>query len=42
MRPELVPGDDGIFDVERDGKLIFSKDVEGRFPEDAEILTQLD
>ena len=39
--PELIAGDNGIFNVEVDGKLIFSKDKTGRFPEDEEILTEL-
>lgn len=34
---ELVPGSGGIFEVEVDGKLVFSKAKEGRFPEWAEI-----
>jgi selT/selW/selH-like putative selenoprotein len=38
---ELIRGDNGIFDVVVDGSKIFSKDSEGRFPEDDEILTQL-
>ena len=38
---ELVAGGGGVFDVERDGKLIFSKHDEGRFPEESEILDQL-
>ncbi len=38
---ELVRGGGGIFDVEVDGKLIYSKANEGRFPEDSEILDAL-
>jgi selT/selW/selH-like putative selenoprotein len=38
---KLIAGDKGIFDVTRDGKLLFSKHAEGRFPEEAEILQQL-
>jgi selenoprotein W-related protein len=41
ITPELIPGRGGIFDVEVDGKLIFSKHDEGRFPEDSEILSQI-
>ena len=33
----LVPADSGVFEVEVDGKLVFSKKKEGRFPEWAEI-----
>ena len=39
--PQLIAGDNGIFDVEVDGKRIFSKDEMGRFPEDEEILAKL-
>ncbi len=34
---ELIRGDNGIFDVEVDGKLIFSKYEKGRFPNPGEI-----
>ena len=34
---ELVPEGKGIFDVEIDGKLIFSKFQSGRFPDQGEI-----
>ena len=34
---ELVPEGKGIFDVEIDGKLIFSKFQSGRFPDTGEI-----
>jgi selT/selW/selH-like putative selenoprotein len=36
-----IPGAKGQFDVLRDGELIFSKHVTGRFPEHDEILTAL-
>jgi len=39
--PELIAGDNGVFDVEVDGRLIFSKHETGRFPEDEEILEKL-
>jgi selenoprotein W-related protein len=39
--PRLIKGDNGIFDVEVDGKLIYSKAETGRFPEDDEVLSQL-
>jgi predicted Rdx family selenoprotein len=38
---EVVPGEKSQFDVLADGKLIFSKQREGRFPEHEEILTAL-
>jgi predicted Rdx family selenoprotein len=36
---EAVAGEKSQFDVVADGKLIFSKQREGRFPEDDEIIT---
>ena len=41
MKPVLRKGDDGIFDVEVDGSLVFSKHEAGRFPEDDEVLALL-
>jgi len=38
---ELIQGKGGVFDVVVDGKLIYSKKETGRFPEDAEVLSQL-
>ncbi len=35
---ELIGGAGGIFDVKVNGKLIFSKHEQGRFPENDEIL----
>ena len=32
-----VPGVKGQFDVEADGRLVFSKQELGRFPEDGEV-----
>jgi selT/selW/selH-like putative selenoprotein len=37
----LIKGGGGNFDVVVDGSLIFSKKQAGRFPEHAEILSQL-
>jgi predicted Rdx family selenoprotein len=34
---ELVRGSGGIFDVERDGMLVYSKRETGRFPAPGEI-----
>jgi len=34
----LIKGDKGIFDVVADGKLVFSKHVEGRFPNPGEVV----
>jgi selT/selW/selH-like putative selenoprotein len=33
-----VKGDNGVFDVLVDGRLVFSKHEQGRFPEEREIL----
>ncbi|HZB24908.1 MAG TPA: Rdx family protein [Vicinamibacterales bacterium] len=41
VEAKLTPGDRGVFDVARDGVVIFSKSVTGRFPQDEEILGQL-
>lgn len=41
IEPTLTKGKGGIFDVKLDGKLIFSKHAEGRFPEDDEVLTPM-
>ena len=42
VEPELVRGDNGVFDVVVDGKLIYSKHQTGRFPDPDEILAKLD
>jgi selT/selW/selH-like putative selenoprotein len=36
-----TPGSTGQFDVVADGRLLFSKHAEGRFPEHDEILSKL-
>ena len=35
---ELIAGSNGIYDVVVDGRMIFSKFEEGRFPETGEII----
>ena len=35
---ELIQSSGGVFEVERDNKLIFSKKATGRFPEEGEVL----
>ena len=35
---ELVAGANGIFDVSLDGKIIYSKSEQGRFPQASEII----
>ncbi len=37
MDPELIRGDNGIFDVAVDGRLLYSKHQTGCFPTDDEI-----
>jgi selenoprotein W-related protein len=39
--PELVASGGGVFDVDADGRRIFSKHETGRFPEADEILERL-
>lgn len=41
VESQLVKGDDGVFDVVADGRLVFSKHREGRFPEEQEVLEAL-
>jgi hypothetical protein len=37
-----VKGDNGVFDVFADGRLVFSKDEKGRFPKSSdEVLAQI-
>ena len=38
---ELVGGHQGIFDVLADGRMVFSKHTEGRFPGNAEVVAAL-
>jgi len=38
---ELIEGSGGVFEVKKDGRLIFSKKKLGRHPTDEEILGQL-
>jgi selT/selW/selH-like putative selenoprotein len=41
VEPQLVKDDNGVFDVVADGRLLFSKHREGRFPEEEEVLEAL-
>lgn len=41
VRPELIKGANGIFDVAADGTLVFSKHREGRYPDAAKIVAAL-
>jgi selenoprotein W-related protein len=38
---EMVAGSNGVYDVHRDGELVFSKDAENRFPEEGEVARRL-
>jgi len=42
IESELIRGAGGVFDVKVDDKLVYSRFQTGRFPEDHEVLTQLD
>jgi len=37
----LLPGSGGVFDVVADGKKLFSKHDEGRFPDEDDLLDEL-
>jgi selenoprotein W-related protein len=37
----LIPGSGGVFDIVADGKKIFSKHDEGRFPDEDDVLDEL-
>lgn len=41
VKAELIAGSGGIFDVEADGKMVYSKHDKGRFPEHDEVLSGL-
>ena len=41
MQAELVKGANGVFDVACDGKLVFSKHRDGRYPETEEVISAL-
>ncbi len=38
---ELIKGEAGVFDVEVDGEVLFSKHEMGRYPEDDEVIAEL-
>lgn len=38
IEASIRAGDNGQYDVVRDGQIVFSKKAEGRFPEEDEIL----
>ncbi|MCP4656455.1 MAG: SelT/SelW/SelH family protein [bacterium] len=37
IKPTLVKGSDGVFEVTLDSELIYSKKANGRFPEPGEV-----
>jgi selT/selW/selH-like putative selenoprotein len=41
VRPQLIKGRGGVFEVMADKELIFSKKAAGRFPEHEEVLAML-
>ena len=41
VESKLIPGGGGVFDVFKDGDLVYSKHKTGRFPEHAEIIAGL-
>ncbi len=41
IKPRLVKGRDGVFEVALDGELLYSKKATGRFPEPGEVEDQL-
>jgi selT/selW/selH-like putative selenoprotein len=41
VKPELLKGSNGIFDVAVDGAIVFSRHREGRYPEAAQIIDEL-
>jgi selT/selW/selH-like putative selenoprotein len=41
MQATPIPGTRGQFDVLADGRLLFSKHSEGRFPDEDEILSAI-
>jgi selT/selW/selH-like putative selenoprotein len=41
IEPEFIKSGGGVFEVRKDGELIFSKKASGRFPEIHEILQKL-
>jgi selT/selW/selH-like putative selenoprotein len=38
VKPKLIKGSGGVFDVVADGKTVFSKHQVGRFPDEKEII----
>ena len=41
VKTELIESSGGVFEVEVDGNLIYSKKATGRFPEHSEVMEKL-
>ena len=41
VKTELIESSGGVFEVEVDGSLIYSKKATGRFPEHSEVMEKL-
>jgi selenoprotein W-related protein len=41
MDSELIASHGGVFEISVDGKLVFSKQSQGRFPDDGEVVKLL-
>lgn len=42
IKTRLIKSAGGVFEVVKDGELIFSKKATGRFPENQEVFTKID
>jgi selenoprotein W-related protein len=42
VTPALIPSSGGVFEVEIDGELVFSKKEMDRFPEEDEVFAAID
>jgi len=41
VEPELIASGGGVFEVEADGQLVFSKKAMDRFPDDGEVIAEI-
>ncbi len=42
VEAELIPSGGGVFEVEFQGELVFSKKASGRFPDHEEVFQEID
>jgi len=42
IKAEMIKSGGGVFEVVKDGKLIFSKKASGRFPNNQEVFDKID